>query len=301
MEGIVNVLKPPGMSSSDVVVDCRKIFGTKRVGHLGTLDPGASGVLPVAIGRATRLFDYLIDKEKEYIAEIAFGVATDTQDSYGAVIKTDSRIIRAEEIEAVLPMFRGSIDQTAPAYSALSVNGVKMYKLARAGQEVEARVRRIEIHEITLLEHLRENRFLLRIRCSKGTFIRTICADIGEKLGTCAHMAFLLRTASGQFGVEKSFSIAELRHLKEEGRLQNVLVPIDESVSHLPALTLYQLTERQRIRLLNGADVPVKDKAAIEALPDGMLRLYYPEFIGLGKIVNGCVRLCVRLDREEGE
>ena len=144
-EGVVSVLKPPGMTSSDVVVDIRRIFGERRVGHTGTLDPAAAGVLPICIGRATRLFDYLVDKEKEYIAEIRFGAETDTEDACGTVIAESSRMVSKAELEKILPDFIGEIEQVPPIYSSLSVNGVKMYKLARSGSvaaPVEERRRR---------------------------------------------------------------------------------------------------------------------------------------------------------------
>ena len=149
LEGVVNVLKPPGMSSSDVVTDIRHIFNMKRVGHTGTLDPGAAGVLPICIGRATRLFDYLVDKEKEYIGEITFGIATDTQDSYGAPEGRSDAVVTGEMLMEALPKFTGPQKQTAPLYSALSVDGKKMYKLARQGVEVERKVRDINVPELS--------------------------------------------------------------------------------------------------------------------------------------------------------
>ncbi|MBR4018927.1 MAG: tRNA pseudouridine(55) synthase TruB, partial [Clostridia bacterium] len=173
LEGVVNVLKPPGLTSSDVVSDIRHIFGMKRVGHTGTLDPGAAGVLPICIGRATRLFDYLVDKEKEYIGEIAFGIATDTQDSYGEAVECMDAVVTEEMVKAVLPLFTGLQNQTAPLYSALSVGGKKMYKLAREGVEVERKVREINVPALELITQTAPNRYLVRIVCSKGTYVRT--------------------------------------------------------------------------------------------------------------------------------
>lgn len=279
-EGIVSVLKPPGLTSSDVVVDIRRIFQEKRVGHTGTLDPAAAGVLPICIGRATRLFDYLVDKEKEYLAEIRFGVATDTEDAFGEVTeRADCRITR-EQLEAVLSDFIGEQEQVPPIYSSLSLNGVKMYKLARRGEvtaPVEERKRSITITALTLEEQFAENSFLLRIRCSKGTYIRTLLRDIGRKLGVPAYMAFLLRTESGRFRLENSRTAAELAALKEEGRLEEAVIPMDEAVSHLPELRLSGLSNRQRRLLVNGAPIP------FDAIPEGEVRRLYidDEFMGL--------------------
>lgn len=169
-EGIVNVLKPPGMTSSDVVVDLRKIYGEKRVGHTGTLDPAAAGVLPICIGRATRLFDYLVDKQKEYIAELRFGQTTDTLDAFGVLTAECECDVSSEQLIAVLPEFLGEIEQIPPIYSSLSVNGVKMYKLARRGEvtePIEDRKRIVSIYQLELLDKLQKNSFLIKIRCSK--------------------------------------------------------------------------------------------------------------------------------------
>ncbi len=210
IEGVVNVLKPPGMTSSNVVVDIRKLFEIKRVGHTGTLDPGAAGVLPVCLGRAARLFDYLVDKEKTYVFEIAFGACTDTQDSYGKIIAQSDKTVSKEQLMAVLPEFLGEQNQRVPMYSALKVGGRKLYEIARSGNIAEKQMRAISISEISYLDQRAKNRFLLRVSCSRGTYIRMLCEDIGRRLGVCAHMAFLLRTACGPFYAEDAFSIAEL-------------------------------------------------------------------------------------------
>ena len=281
-EGIVNVLKPPGMTSSDVVVDIRKIFGEKRVGHTGTLDPAAAGVLPICVGRATRLFDYLVDKDKEYLAELRFGVTTTTEDAYGEVIKTSDKIVTPDELKAVLPEFIGEIEQIPPIYSSLSVNGVKMYKLARRG-EVTAplveRKRTVNIFSIEYVDMLAENSFLIRVRCSKGTYIRTLCHDIGDRLNCSAYMPFLLRTASGKFDLASSFTIAELRQIKENGSLESTLVPMDMAVEHIRELRLNDLSNRRKRLLINGAPIPYEGE-----IEYGEVRRLYvdDEFIGLG-------------------
>lgn len=279
-DGFVTVLKPPGLTSSDVVTDIRRIFGMKRVGHGGTLDPGASGVLTVCLGRATRLFDYIIDKKKEYIAEIAFGKATDTQDSYGTETASSDKTVSEEELRAALGCFTGRISQNAPAYSALNQNGVKLYKLARSGADIETKTREITVYACELLTKTSHNRYLLRIECSKGTYIRTICSDIGKSLGTCAYMSFLLRTASGEFTLENAFSIAELQKMKETGALEKAVMPMDSAIPHITPLYLSGLSNRSRIRLLNGADIACEWET-----PQGeLLRIYIDgAFAGLGK------------------
>lgn len=291
LEGIVNVLKPPGLTSSDVVTDLRRIFDTKRVGHAGTLDPGAAGVLTVCVGRATRLFDYLVDKKKEYIAEIAFGAATDTQDSYGRVIAESDRAVSKDDVCRALEGFHGDVRQSVPIYSALNQNGVKLYKLARSGEKIEPKVRDITVYETEYLANTGENRHLVRIVCSKGTYIRTVCHDIGEAVGGCAYMSFLLRTASGDFRIENAHSVAELRLLKEQDRLNEAVVPMDAALCNMPELRLNGLSERQRTRLLNGADI----NCGMDA-PCGKMRIYIDGvFEGLGTADGGKLKMCLML------
>ena len=198
-DGFLNLLKPPGMTSSDAVVMVRKAFprGTK-VGHMGTLDPEACGILTVGVGTATRLFDYVSDKEKTYRAEVCIGAATDTQDATGTVIER-GRSVTEEEFLSVLPEFIGDIEQVPSMYSAIKVDGKKLYEAARAGQTVEVPKRVIRIDGIDYIARTGEDRFLIDVHCGRGTYIRTLCHDIGKKLGTCAHMSFLLRSKSGMF------------------------------------------------------------------------------------------------------
>ena len=286
MEGVVTVLKPPGMTSSNAVYDARRIFGQKRAGHLGTLDPGAAGVLPVCLGRATRLFDYLVDKDKEYIFELALGIATDTQDVYGRVTAQSPRMVQRRELEALLPGFLGVQEQKASIYSALKVDGQKMYDLARSGKPVEPKSRKIDISKLELLAQLGENRFLLRIRCSRGTYVRTVCADMGERLGAFGHMAFLLRTASGPFTLENAYTIGELEAARDAGTLPERVTSCEAALAHLSALTL---PKARRIPTLNGLETGVKDA------PEGDVRLYCPDFLGVGRVQRGTAKLVVHL------
>ncbi len=289
-EGVVNVLKPPGMTSSDAVCDLRHIFNMKRVGHMGTLDPGASGVLPIALGRATRLFDYLVEKQKHYIAEIAFGKETDTQDSYGRVINTSDKKVTLSELEGVLPQFTGEIIQKAPIYSALNQNGVKLYKLARQGKEIEEKYRNATIYSLSVLKQMSEERFLIDIVCSKGTYIRTLCHDIGKKLSSAAYMAFLLRSSTGVFNVENSFSIAQLREMKENGTLENAVMSVEDVLSNFETINI-KLSSSKKFHLLNGIPASVEGFVEHENKP---LRLYCNgEFLGIGIIENGEVHLAL--------
>lgn len=289
IEGIVTVLKPPAMSSSDVVVDVRRIFETKRVGHLGTLDPEAAGVLPVCVGRAVRLFDYLVDKQKTYLAEIAFGASTDTQDAQGTILETSEAVVTAEMLDAVLPRFTGKIVQTPPMYSALKYNGQKLYDLALAGKEIPDKSREVEIVSLKRIETPAPNRFLVEVTCSRGTYIRTLCADIGKALGVPAHMAFLLRTASGSFTLDDAVSIAELTEMKTEKRLAEALTSCEDAIAFLPRL---DLRGDRRKPAMNG--LPTRTNAA-----DGTYRIYCGGFLGVGTVRNGDALLKVHLYGEE--
>lgn len=284
IEGIVNVLKPPGMTSSDVVSDIRRIFGMKRVGHTGTLDPGAAGVLGVCLGRATRLFDLLVDKQKEYICEICFGASTDTQDSYGCETDTSSAVVEPGTLREVLPRFTGEIEQTAPVYSALKVDGKAMYAHARAGETVEAKVRRTTVYELEELGRTGENRYLLRMVCSKGTYVRTICFDIGRALGIPAYMSFLLRSRSGELHVQDAYSLRELSDMREAGTLEKAVLPVDRAIPFLNEVFV-QAEERTKKLLLNGAEIDFPAE-------DGQCRLYVDgRFIGVGFAKAGKLRL----------
>lgn len=286
MDGVVVLLKPPGMSSNNAVYDVRRIFSEKRAGHTGTLDPGAAGVLPICLGRATRLFDFFVEKEKTYVAELAFGASTDTQDAYGVVqARSDARVAH-ETLLAALPQFCGEITQVAPAYSALKVDGRKMYDLARAGEAVPERVRTAYVEEIAILEELAPNRFLLRVRCSRGTYVRTLCADIGRAVGVPAHMAFLLRTASGSFDVQQSWTVAELEAMREAGTLEQAVLTCEAALGFLPPL---ELGAHRRTPARNG--LPTGTGA-----PDGAVRLYAGGlFLGVGRVCQGEARLAVHL------
>ena len=287
MDGIVTILKPPGMTSSNVVFDVRKIFSEKRAGHLGTLDPAAAGVLPVCLGRATRLFDILVDKDKEYVFEIAFGTQTDTQDAYGAVLARDERIVEQSELMRILPEFIGDQVQAASIYSALKVDGKKMYDLARAGETIEPRLREISVHELELIEQTAPNRFLLRAVCSRGTYVRSLCESIAEKLGTIGYVPVLLRTRSGPFVSEHALTIAELDAAKSAGTLDQTLTSCEDAMAFLPEL---RLPADRTVPTKNGLETHVRGEA------DGLVRVYGDGvFLGIGEIKHERFRLTIHL------
>lgn len=212
MDGVINVLKPSGMTSSDVVLWLRRVLQTAKVGHVGTLDPGAIGVLPVCVGKATRIAEYLTQQEKLYRAEITFGITTDTQDSYGKVLKTVQPHFNKADLLEVIPRFLGPIQQFPPMYSAVRHKGKHLYEYARQGFDVKRAARTVNVSRIELLRWLdgKDLQAVLDIECSKGTYIRTLCHDLGEALGCGAHMSFLLRLCSGPFGIRESWTLEEI-------------------------------------------------------------------------------------------
>lgn len=289
-EGIVSVLKPPAMSSSNVVSEVRHLFHEKRVGHLGTLDPGAAGVLPVCVGRAVRLFDYLVDKEKTYRFEILFGQATETQDIFGKVTEISEKAVSEGELLSILPAFRGEIIQQAPAYSALKSGGKKLYDLALAGEEIPEKLRPVTISQLEVLDRVGENRYLMEVTCSRGTYVRTLCHDLGRAAGSCACMGMLLRTASGPFTIEKSYTLEELHACQEAGTLEEMLVSCEEALGGFPRV---DLTAQRYVPTQNG--LPTRLPKRIE----GAVRLYCGGvFMGIGEGKNGEVRLKVHLYEE---
>ena len=237
LNGFLVLDKPLGATSSNVVVRVRRQLprGT-AVGHGGTLDPEASGVLPICIGPATRLFDYIIDKKKTYVAELRLGEITDTQDGAGQVLETRPVTAGAAEIREVLPEFTGEIEQIPPMYSAVKKDGRRLYQLARKGETVEMPARRCRVYGIEYLEQTDERTHRIRVECGKGVYIRTLCHDIGQRLGCGAHMASLRRTEAGIFTLKNAFTPAQVEALAAEGRLAEALLPPDAPLEHIPAV-----------------------------------------------------------------
>ncbi len=239
MDGLLNVLKPPGMTSHDVVNYIRRLAGIKRVGHTGTLDPGAAGVLLVCCGRATRLIEYL-GHDKRYRAEITFGVLSSTGDAYGDLEERKIPEGFSEGlVAAVLPSFTGEISQVPPMTSAVRHQGRKLYQLAREGKVVERRARKVKVYKLEMVKWYGGGdhpRALLDVWCSAGTYIRTLCNDIGETAGSGAYMSFLLRTGVGGYNISGAHTLEELRALAGLGRLPQALISIEEALSFLPAV-----------------------------------------------------------------
>ena len=244
IHGVLNVYKEKGYTSHDVVAKLRGITRQKKIGHTGTLDPDAEGVLPVCLGRATKLCDMLTDRDKTYEAVLLLGVSTDTQDMSGTVLERyEGELPDENVVRACILSFEGEQDQIPPMYSALKVNGKKLYELAREGKTVERKSRRITIHEIRILE-MNLPRVRISVSCSKGTYIRTICHDIGERLGCHGCMESLLRTKSGRFGIADAKKLSEIEHLAETDSLSEILIPIDQMFKELPKAVLKQAGDR---------------------------------------------------------
>ena len=236
MNGIINVYKEKGYTSHDVVAILRKIAGQKKIGHTGTLDPDATGVLPVCLGRATKVCDLLTDHDKTYETVLLLGKTTDTQDISGEILKehpTDH--LNEVEVTKVIENFKGTYDQIPPMYSALKVNGKKLYELAREGKTVERKSRKVTIYQIHI-KKIQLPRVRMEVTCSKGTYIRTLCHDIGNRLGTGGCMEELTRTKVGRFELKDSLKLEELRDLAQNGRLEDALIPLDQMFSELQSV-----------------------------------------------------------------
>ncbi len=280
MNGFLNILKPPGMSSAAVVATVKRLTGERRVGHAGTLDPEAAGILPVMVGQATRLFDYLSDKEKRYIAECAFGAETDTQDAQGIVMVTGWNYPTHSEIERAAESFIGTIWQRPGIYSAVKQNGKPLYKLARAGMEAQAPLRQVRIEQIILGPETPDHGIMLTVQCGKGTYIRSLCEDIGRACGCPAHMRFLLRTQSGAFDLSTALTLQEAEQAAADGQLTSYLLPMDYPLKHIPQLTLpkrwWQAAE-------HGSKIPLDGITQAEGLAEGeIFRVYLgTRFAGL--------------------
>ena len=283
MDGILIIDKPEGITSHDVVARCRRILRTKRIGHTGTLDPFATGVMIILVGKATRLAQFLDKDAKEYEGLVRFGFETDTGDRTGVrkeevkASRGAAEIISVEEIEAVLNEFRGEIWQTPPMYSAKKVEGKKLYELARKGVEIERRPVRITNYELRITNYepskklkdpeLGTSDLGLKVLCSAGTYIRVLAEDIGKKLKTGAHLAELRRTKAGKFGIEKAVTLEELEKIVAENNLADVLISTNEAVSHLAEV---KLSGEEVAKIKNG----MKLKHESEELKDGaFLRL----------------------------
>jgi tRNA pseudouridine55 synthase len=296
MEGILPLFKPSGMTSHDCVFKLRKLLRTKKVGHTGTLDPDVTGVLPICVGKATKIAEYITDAGKAYEGKVTLGFTTTTEDASGEKVqeKPVDRVITRNEILQVLQSLVGEIEQTPPMYSAVKVNGKKLYEYARQGIEVERPTRKVTIYGIELLDD-RESfegeqvSFNFRVSCSKGTYIRTLAVTIGEKLGYPAHMSSLVRIQSADFSIEDCYTFEQLEEMAVEGNLSAALHPLEAGISYLPK---YRINDKVAEKVKNGAllDIPEHFKGndgpvAVETEDGKALAIYraHPTKLGLMK------------------
>lgn len=280
--GIVNVLKPPGMTSHDVIYFMRRTFKTKKAGHTGTLDPGAAGVLPVCLGKATRIIEYMAEDIKQYRAELTLGRSTDTQDGFGETVAIcDASGLGEETVTQAIMSLKGEQNQIPPMVSALKHKGKKLYELAREGVVIDRDPRRITIFDVTVIRCMDfgtpNPRVLFDIKCSKGTYVRTICHDLGEFFNCGGFMSFLVRTATGSFHINNASTLEEIRDLAENDRSGEIIIPISDVVPFEP--------------------VWVEDAASIVSVKHGN-RLYMSEVVGPdGLAVGQIVKL---MNRKQG-
>ena len=274
--GIIVIDKGPNWTSMDVCAKLRGIFQEKRIGHAGTLDPMATGVLPVFVGRATRAVEFAGEGEKEYVAGLRLGLVTNTQDTSGETLEEHPVSVTQEELERVLEQFRGEIDQVPPMYSAIKINGKKLYELARKGREVERPARKVTIHSLTLESREGEADFTIRVRCSKGTYVRTLCHDIGQALGCGGCMSSLRRTMAAGFTLEDAVTLDEVQQAEDPAKL---LLPVDAYFAGRPVLLLKPELEK---KVRNGMTVILPQAPGIS----GECRVYGEsgEFLALGKL-----------------
>ncbi len=275
--GILIVDKPAGWTSHDVVAKLRGCFHVRRIGHAGTLDPMATGVLPVFIGRATRAVEFAAEGEKEYLAGLRLGTVTDTQDTTGTILETHPVQVDRDALEAVLPQFRGDILQIPPMYSAIKRQGQKLYELARRGQEVERDPRPITIHALEIVDQHSPTDYLLRVACSKGTYVRTLCHDIGQVLGCGGTMFSLRRTKAAGFSCEEAITLEQVQAAPDPTAL---LLPVDAYFAGYPILLLKTASAEKKLR--NGNTVTLD-------IPDGTYRVYnrQKEFLALARQEQG--------------
>lgn len=270
MNGYLNILKPPGMTSAAVVGKVKRLTGERHVGHAGTLDPEAAGVLPIMVGKTARLFDYLVDKEKEYVAEIAFGKRTDTQDATGRVLEESDRYPTFEAVKQTAPRLEGDILQKPGIYSAIKMDGRPLYERARKGESVEIAARPVHVESIRLISEMPRHGILMVVRCGRGTYIRSLCEDLGDLCGCPAHMRFLLRSVSGAFDLNTAMTLEEAAALASEGTLKDHLLAPDMPLGHMARVDVHDWAEKM---VRTGAKLP--PRAVTEDLPEGAVTRVY--------------------------
>lgn len=270
LNGILNIYKEKGYTSHDVVAKARRILGQKRIGHTGTLDPEAQGVLPLCLGYATKAVQYITDLNKCYEAEVILGAYTTTEDSTGQIIETFNVDVTQTDIEQTVASFKGSYVQIPPMYSAIKVNGVRLYELARQGITIERPERKVSIYDCEIIEWLSKERFKIRVACSKGTYIRTLCTDIGKKLGCGAYMGELLRTQVGKYQITESITLDILENTKQ--KIEEYIYPLEEVFINLRKV---KVKHSANSLLLNGNKLyKTHLEECIDHMPNEKVRVY---------------------------
>lgn len=290
LSGVINIYKEKGYTSHDVVNIVRKKFSKIKTGHTGTLDPDATGVLPICIGKATKLADYIMSSEKEYKAVVSLGKTTTTQDFSGEIVSEREVTSTREDIEDVVKSFIGEISQIPPMYSAIKINGKKLYELAREGKEVERKQRNITIHNITIDDFIDDKNFEITVSCSKGTYIRTLCNDIGEKLNCGAYMKELVRSKSGVFRIENSIKLDELDELINSNNIGSVLIDMDKILIDYPK---YTVSNKASKFLYNGNKISLNYVINNDHISDFNKIVVYDEnnvLIGIYEVFNDYIK-----------
>lgn len=286
LTGVLAVFKPAGFTSHDVVAKARRILGMKRIGHTGTLDPQVTGVLPLCLGRATRVVEYIQELPKEYVATLRLGLSSDTEDMTGTITESVEEVqVTEAEVLVVLESFKGVISQVPPMYSAVKVDGKRLYELAREGKTVERKSREVEIYEIEMKDMVWNGNYpdiTFRVLCSKGTYIRTLCVDIGRALGLPGVMVELTRTMSAGISASHCLTLEQIAEHKDNGTLQQHLIAADEAISHLPRHTV---SDEKKMAALQGQRLSLRFVVP-EVKDNGDFRLYDTagEFLGIYKL-----------------
>ncbi len=298
MDGILPLWKEKGMTSFDCVFKVRRLLQTKKVGHSGTLDPEVDGVLPICVGKATKVVEYLLESNKVYQGEICLGIATETEDAYGEIVKQEEIIspFTIEEIDAMMETFKGEIIQIPPMYSAVKVNGKRLYEYARKGETVERPERRVKIYEFKRTstpvydEASKTQKWKFEVSCSKGTYVRTLAVNLGEKLGVPAHMSQLTRIKSGPFVSEQCVTLSQLEALVEQNQAQSVLRPLEEVFETYPRVDVPEefITKVKNGAILTTAELPQVIEPSTFYFEDELIALYgpHPEKKGLLKPIK---------------
>lgn len=297
MKGIINVLKPTGMTSHDVVGFIRRTLNIKKVGHTGTLDPNAAGVLPICIGKATKVSQFLLYKDKKYRGELTLGTATDTQDRYGKIVAEAKVNVNEADIRDAFSRFKGEILQIPPMFSAIKYKGKKLYELAREGKTIEREPRKVTIYNLDIIQII-DNRILFDVECSRGTYVRTLCNDIGESLNTFGHMSMLVRTTVDRFTIYDSFTLDEIKKYSEDENINLILKPIDFVLTKYKKLIL----DDEYFKILeNGGKISLSNSlSSIESniIESDKLRVYCKDqFVGIGVINNYNDEKCLKMEK----